>query len=198
MEARRLKVAELYLRGLTTLTHIARQLGVDKAQISRDMKVIKQRWRERCGEALDVAKARELAGIDDLEAEAWAGYQRSQRDGETGHSSIVQGRATNKGTVMPDLTKVEKTTETRYGDPRFLQIVSWCKAERAKIYGLYAAKQVSGKVQVDVQGEIRHRQQREFWINVRETFRHIPEAREAIDKLLENAVEENERAHGHN
>ena len=56
MESRRLRVAELYLHGMTSLTRIAAEIGVDKSQVSRDFKVIKLAWKDRYADAIDEAK----------------------------------------------------------------------------------------------------------------------------------------------
>jgi len=83
IEARRLKVAELYLHGTRCLSQIARELGVDKAQISRDFKQIRKLWRERYIEDWDAAKHEELAKIAEIEQKAWLAWERSCKDGET-------------------------------------------------------------------------------------------------------------------
>jgi hypothetical protein len=67
IEARRLKVAELYLHGTRCLSQIARELGVDKAQISRDFEQIRKLWRERYIEDWDAAKHEELAKIAEID-----------------------------------------------------------------------------------------------------------------------------------
>src|SRR5450631_1060720 len=83
LEARRLKVAEMYLQGTRCLSQIAREMGVDKAQISRDFKHIRKLWRENCLEACEAAKHEELARIAAIEQKASLAWERSCKDDET-------------------------------------------------------------------------------------------------------------------
>src|SRR5215471_18389236 len=105
LESRRLKAAELYLRGTTSLTRIAADLGVHKSQISRDFKIIKAQWRDRYAADLNTAKQRELAKLDGLEAAAWQAWERSCQDAETLHSGVLKGRTDKDGKALPDLQK---------------------------------------------------------------------------------------------
>src|SRR6516162_1338733 len=83
IEARRLRVAELYLHGTRCLSQIARELGVDKAQISRDFKHIRKLWRQSYVQDWDAAKHEELARIAEIEHKAWLAWDRSCKDVET-------------------------------------------------------------------------------------------------------------------
>src|SRR4029077_11633627 len=97
LESRRLKAAEMYLRGMGSLTRIAHELGVHKSQISRDFKIIKARWRDQYATDLNTAKQRELAKIDGLEAAAWQAWEQSCDDAETLHSGVLTGRTDKDG-----------------------------------------------------------------------------------------------------
>jgi Trp operon repressor len=76
IQDRRSQVAELYLTGKTQ-KQIAEQFGVNFAQISRDLKVIRQEWLESRVRDFDEAKAEELAKNDVLEVEYWDAWRRS-------------------------------------------------------------------------------------------------------------------------
>jgi hypothetical protein len=132
IEARRLKVAELYLHGTRCLSQIARQLGVDKAQISRDFKHIRKLWRERYVEDWDAAKDEELAKIAEIEQKAWLAWERSCNDGEM--MEVIGTSQAGKG--KPE--KVKKRTERQAGDPRYLAILLKCGEQRRAILGLDA------------------------------------------------------------
>jgi transposase-like protein len=134
--SRRLKAAEMYLRGTTSLTRIAHELGVHKSQISRDFKIIKARWRDQYTADLNTAKQRELAKIDGLEAAAWQTWERSCQDAETLHSGVLKGRTDKDGNPLPDVQKSYKTVHGQTGDARFLELVHTCIAQRCKILGL--------------------------------------------------------------
>jgi hypothetical protein len=81
LQQRRKQVAEMYLRGQTQW-QIAHQMGVNQAQISRDLKVIRREWLNSAVQDFDARKAQELAKIDAVEAEAWTAWKRSQEPSE--------------------------------------------------------------------------------------------------------------------
>ena len=136
IESRRLKAAELYLRGLRSLTRIAQQLGVDKSQISRDFKYIRKQWRETYIDDLNAAKQEELARIAEIEQKAWLAWDRSCRDAET--MEVTGTSQAGKG--KPE--KVKKVTKEQAGDARFLAIVLDCTKQRCQILGLEAPKRL--------------------------------------------------------
>jgi hypothetical protein len=133
---RRKRVADLYLRGVPQHEIAARE-GVDPAQITRDLAAIRKEWRAQAVEALATRKARELARIDTIEAEAWAGWERSQQPAETMHAATEKGRTDRDGQPLPDRQKTWKTVKAQAGDPRFLERVAWCVSQRCRLLGLY-------------------------------------------------------------
>jgi hypothetical protein len=145
IEARRLKVAELYVHGMRCLTHIAHELKVDKATISRDFKHIRKLWRETYVEDLDVARRDELASVGEIERKAWLGWERSCKDVET-----MEVTGTNQGgKSKPD--KAKKITKRQAGDSRFLAIALGCVKVRCELLDLDVPKQLnhSGHVNID-------------------------------------------------
>jgi hypothetical protein len=131
LESRRSKVAELYMRGMRSLTRIAQELNVDKAQISRDFKHIRKMWRETCIQDIHVAHQEELAKIDEIEQKAWAGWERSCQPVETMEVIGTAQGAKSK----PE--KVRKITKGQSGNPRFLQVVLECVSKRCELLSLY-------------------------------------------------------------
>jgi hypothetical protein len=144
IETRRLKVAELYLHGTRCLTHIAHELKVDKATISRDLKHIRKLWRETYVDELDVAIRDELAGIAEILSKAWLGWERSCKDVET---MEVIGTSQG-GKSKPD--KVKKITKRQAGDSRFLAIALGCVKLRCELLGLDMPKQLNHSGQVSI------------------------------------------------
>ncbi len=136
IESRRLKAAELYLRGTRSLTRIAQELGVDKSQISRDFKHIRQLWQDAYIEDLNAAKQEELARIAEIENKAWLAWDRSCQNAET--MEVTGTSQAGKG--KPE--KVRKVTRDQAGDPRFLAIVLDCVKLRCEILGLPAPKKL--------------------------------------------------------
>jgi hypothetical protein len=136
IESRRLKVAELYLHGTRSFSQLAREVGVDKAQISRDFKHIRKLWRESYLEDWDAAKHEELARIAEIEQKAWLAWERSCKDVET--MEVTGSSQGGKG--KPE--KVKKISKRQAGDPRYLAILLKCQEQRRAILGLDAPKKL--------------------------------------------------------
>ena len=131
IESRRRKVAELYLHGMRSLTRIARELGLDKAQISRDFKHIRKMWQEGCIQDLQVALQEEIAKIDEIEQKAWLAWERSCKAAE-----IMEITGTARGgKSKPE--KVRKLTKEQSGNARFLKVALECVNKRSNLRGLF-------------------------------------------------------------
>jgi hypothetical protein len=129
-EANLLTVSDLYLTGKTQ-AHIAGVIGCSQQQVSGYLKKLYKRWQADASANIDRLKARELARLDKVEAEAWAAWERSQEDAET--------VTTNTGAQSGTTTKVEG----QVGDPRFLERVGWCITQRCKIIGVEAPTKIA-------------------------------------------------------
>lgn len=133
---RRREVAEKYLRGATIL-QIADEYGVDRSQISRDLKYIREQWLEASINHIDQKKAIELAKLDHLEMTYWDGWERSIKNAET----IIQEK-TQSG------TKAVKKSVGQSGNPSFLDGVLKCIDKRCQILGIEATKKITLDVEV--------------------------------------------------
>ena len=145
IEARRLKVAELYLHGTRCLAHIAHELKVDKATISRDFKHIRKLWRETYVKHLNDAIHDDLATIAEIERTTWHGWKDSCKDVET-----LEVIGTNQGgKSKPD--KVKKITKKQAGNSRFLAIALGCVKLRCELLHQDVPQQInhSGQVGID-------------------------------------------------
>lgn len=123
---RRSRVAARYLRG-ETQWQIARAFEVDQATISRDLAAIRKEWRASAVRDMDEIKARELAKIDEAEAQAWRAWTKSQENAE-----VLRAR------VRGNTSETEKVSKGQAGDPRFLDLVLKCVEKRCLILGVYA------------------------------------------------------------
>lgn len=135
MITRRERVNALYLQGVPQ-AEIAEQMHVNQAQISRDLKALREIWIERSVTAIGERKAIELAKIDQLELTYWEAWEASKKPKE----SVTLHRLGNvmAGDIVS--TKVNETTrrEGQVGDPSFLNGVMSCIDKRCKILGLDA------------------------------------------------------------
>jgi hypothetical protein len=133
--ARRKVVGSLYLQGKYQ-DEIAKVVNVDRGTVSRDLQAIQEEWLKSGLMDLNAAKARELARIDEVERNAWAGWEKSQKDAET---MEVTGTAQG-GRGKPDTVK--KITKGQAGDSRFLAIILNCVNKRSEILGLDAPRKL--------------------------------------------------------
>lgn len=124
----RRRISRLYLQGALQVD-IADQLGLDQSTVSRDLKALHQEWLDSAAVDYNQAKANELAKIDNLELVAWEAYQSSIEP-------IIKRKTAKK--VSGETTEATQEVSLGYGDPRFLDKVSWCIDRRCKLLGLDA------------------------------------------------------------
>jgi hypothetical protein len=142
IEARRAQVAKLYLQGYRRQDDIAEKLGVDRATVSRDLKVVNERWKEAGVRDLDQAKGQELERLALLEQESWAAWEASKQARETSTTEQVTG---GEGERYRAALRKEGQT----GDPRYFTAILSCIAIRSKILGLNAPKKPNDPDPVD-------------------------------------------------
>ncbi len=104
---RRKKVSELRLKGWGQV-EIANELQVRQSTISLDIKLICKAWRESSIRDFDDSRELELAKINKVEREAWAGYERSQQphqsattDGQAGAEGETYGSESVRRSSIP-------------------------------------------------------------------------------------------------
>lgn len=151
IEARLARVADRYLRGVAIST-IASDEKVSSTMIAHLLARCRERWKEQAIEAIDERIALELAKIDALEREYWAGWARSQHDAVT----TEQIRETEDGAIVPSAPAVpggepftRLPTRTRVharavkkgqvGNVVYLQGVQWCIKTRCDLLGITQA-----------------------------------------------------------
>ena len=134
---RRREVAEKYLRG-ATIVQIADEYGLDKAQISRDLKYIREQWLEASINHIDQKKAIELAKLDHLEMTYWDGWERS-----------IKATKTTTNEETPIGRKKTRQVKTTSGNPAFLDGVLKCIDKRCQILGIEATKKITLDVEVN-------------------------------------------------
>jgi hypothetical protein len=144
------EIAQRYLRG-ETQSQIARALDVCQQQVSYDLKKIQERWRESAVRDFDQHKAEQLARIDALEREYWAGWERSKKPIEHTHQQkseddieLRAGHA-GRGRIPAHRTRLKatKSVQEQVGNSAFLYGVQNCIAERSKLLGLYPATDIN-------------------------------------------------------
>lgn len=121
-----------------------RDYTLTQQQISVDIKLIHERWKQVYLINFEEAKAKELAHIEELEKAYWLGWERSMKAKEEQKSMSINDASGNPQTAKGNLTPTYQRTKTelkrteRDGSAEFLAGVQWCIEQRCKILGLNA------------------------------------------------------------
>lgn len=138
---RRQVVAQRYLHG-DMQSEIAHALHISQAQVSYDLKAVREMWLASLISDFDAKKAQELAKIDAVEVAAWQGWERSLQPREVSLTEATEGGEVVGEDGTPRLKaptrKASMRREGQAGDPRFLDGVLKCVAQRCAILGLNA------------------------------------------------------------
>jgi hypothetical protein len=119
----------MYLRG-EPQWKIAKKESVDTATVSRDLKAIREEWKQHRIEYCQDGVERELSKIDRLELEYWNGWVRSCEAAKRETEKIIDGGGDSKAR-----SEISTTKEFQAGDPRFLEGVRWCIDRRLILFG---------------------------------------------------------------
>ena len=125
-------MAELYLQSWSQ-TAIAEQVGVSQVTIHNDLQAIRKRWLQSQVRDFHEAVVVQLAKIDRLERESWAGWERSKAPREK--TVMTQGKTGDK--------RGSKTVQQRDGNARYLAQVERCITARANLLGLNAPTKIA-------------------------------------------------------
>ncbi len=145
IELDKLVIAKLYLEQKTQI-QIAdwikknRPYNLSLSVISGILKALFQEWRTMAVSKIDELKARDLAKLLDVERTASEAWERSLQISEktTHEHDEIPARITKKLKKFKPaqkILKVSTTKENRDGDPRFLEIILKCIAQRSEILG---------------------------------------------------------------
>lgn len=128
---RRKEISELLLKGYAQ-AEVASKLNIAQSTVSEESKKIMVAWRQSTIRDFDAARGMEVAKLERIERESWAGYERSQQPFQSATTEGEQG-----------MQKAKRTIRHQNGDPRFLAIILQCQERRAKLLGLDAPVQVA-------------------------------------------------------
>lgn len=128
---RQQRVSDLHLQGWPQAS-IAQQMGVAQSTISHDLRTVYQQWQKSAIRNFDLVREIELKKLDRLEREAWAAWERSQKQKQ-------EATISSDGAVQRTTKKVAEQT----GDPRFLEQIHKCIASRRALLGLDAPTKIA-------------------------------------------------------
>jgi hypothetical protein len=121
---RREQVADLYVKGWRQMA-IAEKLDISQATVCLDLKAIQKFWRESAVRNFDAARDLELQKLDRIEYEAWGAWTESKKP--------AQSATMTEGTRQQ---QTRKTLKNQHGNPRYLELIARCIAQRCMILGL--------------------------------------------------------------
>ena len=127
---RRNKVSELFRSGVTSQSEIANKVGCTQCTVSRDLKVIQQKWEEETIDNIDFIKKREIEKLSCLENTYWNSFEVSLK----------------RTVLSKEGVQIEVETP---GDPRFLTGILNCIDKRMKLLGLEAPKKLNVKTETN-------------------------------------------------
>ena len=135
---RRRNVLSLY-RAKVTQQEIADNVGVTLRTVAKDLAVMRKEWLAEAVKDYGVRQAEELAKLDEIEAQAWLEWRRSQNRTKT--------RTTRKPVVDDDgnqtgMEVTETVTEELLPDSGQLDRIQRAGEGRCRILGLYAPEKM--------------------------------------------------------
>ena len=153
VDERRARVASLKVRGFS-IRQIEAELvkaGVvnpdtgkpwGTSTIGEDVAFLDASWRAKAASDTSEWGARELAGLDEAEREAWAAWHRGIGKKQQTFSERKDGAGKQEGG-----SKASVRTDDINGDPRYLSVILECQQRRAQLLGLDAPTRSEVKIE---------------------------------------------------
>jgi predicted transcriptional regulator len=135
------RIAEMYLYQSMTQAEIGKVLGCSQKTVSKYLDTMQEEWLDSALYDFSKAKIKQLHKIDFLEIEAYNAWKKS--------IGIKKELTKRSGSMKDGAFENESLKKWKdVGDPRFLERLGWCIAERNRILGFYAPekKELSGTV----------------------------------------------------
>lgn len=124
-------VAQFYLQGKTQ-GDMVDAFNVSHSTVKKYLKELREEWQAKALYDFSLAKAEQLARIDEIERVAWEGF----------HNSVKGSLSTTTMKSKDSKTKMQTKTKPSVSDTKWLDKIQWCVEQRNKILGLYAPKKI--------------------------------------------------------
>ena len=142
---RRTRIAALYLKGIRSYRDIAKEMGVVISTVCKDLKAIKEDWKQLYAKDFSEAVAEVLAEIEVVKQTAWLEWEKSRGT----HRKIRREKKPGQKGITESIE-----TEELCGDPRYLDKVEWCINKKIEILGLEAPKKINMDVGASGDGKL--------------------------------------------
>jgi hypothetical protein len=159
LERDRVILARMYVRGKSQhemrleLNSLYPDRPVSSKAISLDLQSIRQAWLQSTLVDFNIAKSKELARLDEMEAEAWSAWERSKDK----HIRIEYEVDDDQVAFSPEKIaniqrkKRHKVIEATVGDIRYLDMIERAIKMRCDIFGLFEPKRLQVDWRVEAQ-----------------------------------------------
>lgn len=137
-EQQLLRISELNLQRYTA-SEIARELGLSRQTVQRDLSIIRLRRREAQIQNNTERILNEEAEINQTARESWQSWRRSKEDAEIKIQKVRKTEVGSQGSPV----ELSVRTEGQAGDVSYLRVVLECSRERRKLWGVDAPEKLS-------------------------------------------------------
>jgi acyl-CoA-binding protein len=128
-----------------TQQEIANFLELDRSMVSREVKAIRQEWKQSSVRDFDESRGQKLAELEVVKSELWQAWQESKQQKETTLQEQIalldEGGTDGAGKRIKVATKQQSTT----GDVAYLSGIVSCIKEESKLLGLYPEETTAGQ-----------------------------------------------------
>lgn len=130
-----------------TQQEIANFLELDRSLISREIKAIRQEWKQSGLRDFDEERGQKLAELELVKAELWAAWDESKTAQES--TSIektgVTGTGRDNSALSPARIKHLIRKQTKPGDVSYMSGIVNCIKEQSKLLALYPEETTGGQ-----------------------------------------------------
>ncbi|NWJ46928.1 MAG: helix-turn-helix domain-containing protein [Chloroflexi bacterium] len=131
----RIKIGELYIKGWSQ-ARIAAELGVSQATVSREIRRISTEWQQKYLGDFDAMVRKQLIEIDNVIAEAYAAWERSQQKHASQTRQLLGETGSEASGRLQQFGMLKITVSDEVGDVAFLQLIRDMLAQKAKLLDL--------------------------------------------------------------
>lgn len=140
-------ISSLMVKGWTIDQIVAeikkvRPYDLGRTQVYREVLKVRTKWREEAADIQRNAQAADLIRYNAIERELWAAWEKSKEDSVRQQATQTAGESGLDGKGARASKKVQKTTQSRHGDPAYLRALMELTRDRAKMLGYYAPQKV--------------------------------------------------------
>jgi hypothetical protein len=139
-------ISRLILQGKTQ-QEIANYLELDRSLISREIKAIRQEWKQSGLRDFDEERGQKLAELELIKIELWQAWDESKTAQESTAVEKISmaGSASGSSSLNSARTKYLVKKQTKPGDLSYMSGIVNCIKEQSKLLALYPEEATGGQ-----------------------------------------------------